>query len=97
MPYGYKSRWWARYNHLYERFGMWELVDLLWLQLICKKGMLGMEYDRNVRKKIIIERINYDRRWWRNSFGIDYREQEYLQVKIQPKNEKWGNEGWEKE
>ena len=49
---GYKSRW--------------ELVDLLWLWNISMERMavLGMEYDRNVWKKINVERIKeYGRRW----------------------------------
>ena len=31
---GYKSRWWARCNHVCNKFGMWELVNLLWLKNI---------------------------------------------------------------
>ena len=31
MEYGFKCRWWARCNYLCEKFGMRELVDLLWL------------------------------------------------------------------
>ena len=88
---GYKSRCWARCNHL---FGLRELVDLLWLQNISKEGMamFGMEYDRDVWKKINVERIKeYGRRWWMNSFGINDKEQEYLNVKSQPNNEKYAN------
>ena len=55
-------------------------------------AMFGIEYDRNVWKKINIERIKeYGRRWWMNGFVINDREQEYLKVKSQPKNEKYAN------
>ena len=49
---GYKSRW-ARCNHVCDKFGLWELVNLLWLRNINREGMamLGMKYDRNVWKK----------------------------------------------
>ena len=29
MEVGYKSRWWARCNHVCDKFGLWELVNLL--------------------------------------------------------------------
>ena len=94
MKIGYKSRWWERCNHVCEKFGLWELVNLLWLRHISKDGMtmLGMKYDRNVWKKTFDERINeYGRKWWRNGFGMNRREQQYLQVNSQPKNEKYAN------
>ena len=45
MPDRYKSRWWARCNHVCDKFGLWELVNLLWLKNINKEGMamLGMK------------------------------------------------------
>ena len=39
MEVGYKSRWWARCNHVCDKFGLWELVNLLWLKNINKEGM----------------------------------------------------------
>ena len=93
MEVGYKSRWWARCSHVYEKFGLWELVNLLCLRNINKEGMamLGMKYDRNVWQKTFVERIQeYDRRW-RNWFGMNEREH-YVQVKSQPKHEKYVNE-----
>ena len=78
MEIGYESRWWARCNHLCEKFGLMELVDLLWLRNISEEGMamFGMQYDRDVWKKINVERIKeYGRRWWMNGFGINDREQ----------------------
>ena len=56
MEVGYKSRWWARCNHVCNTFGLWKLVNLLWLKNINKEGMamLGMKYDRNVWKKTLM-------------------------------------------
>ena len=31
---GYKSRWWARCNHVCDKFGLRELVNLPWLRNI---------------------------------------------------------------
>ena len=58
MEIGYNSRWWARCNHVCEKFGLWEL-NLLWFRNISKEGMamLGMKSDRNVWKKTFVERI----------------------------------------
>ena len=54
--------------------------------------MFGMEYHWDVWKKINSERIKEsDRRLWNNDFGINEREQEYLKVKSQPKNDKYAN------
>ena len=72
MEVGYKSRWWGRCNHVCDKFGLWELVNLLWLKNINKEGMsmLGMKYDRNVWKKTLVARIQEDgRRQWRNGFS----------------------------
>ena len=72
MEVGYKSRWWARCNHVCDKFGLWELVNLLWLKNINKEGMamLGMKYDRNVWKKTLVAIIQEDgRRQWRNVFS----------------------------
>ena len=46
MEVGYKSRC----NHICEKFGLWELVNLLWLRNINKEGMviIRIKYDRNV-------------------------------------------------
>ena len=88
MEIGYPSRCWASCNHVCNKFGLWELANLLWCRNINKEGMvmLGMNYDRNVWKRAFVERIQeYSRRWWRNGFGMHEREQPYLQVKSQPK------------
>ena len=34
MELGYKSRWWARCNHVCDKFDMWEPVNLIWLRNI---------------------------------------------------------------
>ena len=34
MEVGYKSRWWARCNHVCENFGLWELVNLIVLNIL---------------------------------------------------------------
>ena len=68
-------------------------MNLLWFKNINKEGMamLGMKYDRNVWKKTFVARIQkHGRRQWRNSFGINEREQ-YVHMKSQPKNEKYAN------
>ena len=53
---------------------------------------LGMKYDRNVWKKTFVARIQeYGRGQWRNGFGINKREQQYVHMKSQPKNEKYEN------
>ena len=76
-----------------EKFGLCELVKLLWLRNIRKEemGMLRMKYDRNVRNKIFERIQEYGRRWWRNGFGMNEREQQDVQVKSQPRNEKYAN------
>ena len=54
--------------------------------------MLGIKYDRNVWNKTFMARIQeYDRRQWRNGFGINEREQQYVHMKTQPKNEKYAH------
>ena len=52
-----------------------------------------MQYDRNVWKKTFVARIEeYGRRTWRNAFGINEKEQQYVHMKSQPKNEIYANE-----
>ena len=54
MEVGYKSGWWARCNHVCDKFGLWELVNRLWLRNINKEGiaMLGIKkMTKNVWKK----------------------------------------------
>ena len=39
MEVGYKSRWWARCNHVCNNLSLWELLILLWLRNMNKEGM----------------------------------------------------------
>ena len=58
-------------------------MNLLRLRNINKEGMamLGMKYDRNVWNKTFVARIQeYGRRQWRNGFGINKREQQYVHM-----------------
>ena len=57
MEVGYKSRWWTRFNHVCDKFGLWELVNLLWLRNINKDGMAILGIDRNVWKRTLVARI----------------------------------------
>ena len=60
-----------------DKLGLWELVNLLWLRNVNKKGMtaLGIKFDRNVWKKTFVARIQeYGMRQWRNGFGINEKE-----------------------
>ena len=47
--------------------------------------MLGMKYDRNVWKKPFVARIQEYGRRQRNGFSINEREQQYVNMKSQPK------------
>ena len=74
---GYKSRWCTRFSHLCEKFGLMELVDLLWLLYFSNERMtlLEMEYDRNVWKKINVENKGVWQEMAENGFRINGREQ----------------------
>ena len=52
MEVEYRSRWWARCNHMCK-FGLWEMLNLLWLRNINKDGMamLEMKYDNQKNEK----------------------------------------------
>ena len=100
MEVGYKSRWWARCNHVCDKFSLCELVNLLWLKNINKEGMamLGMKYDRSVWKKTLMARIQEEgRRQWRNGFGINEREQQYVHMKSQQKMRNMQMAVWKRE
>ena len=45
-----------------------------------------MKYNKNVWKKTLEARIqDYGRQQWRNGFGINEREQQYVHMKSHPK------------
>ena len=69
-------------------------MNLLWLRNINKEGMamLRIKYDKNAWKKTLVARIKeYGSRQGIIGFGIIEREQQYIQMKSQPKNEKYAN------
>ena len=56
MEVGYKSRWWARCNHVCDKFGRCELVNLLlWLRNINKEGMamLGVNMTEMCGRRLL--------------------------------------------
>ena len=100
MEVGYKSIWWARCSHVCDKFGLRQLVNLVWLKNINKEGMamLGMKYDRSVWNKTFVTIFQEDgRRQWRNGFGIIEREQQYVYMKSQPKMRNMQMALWERE
>ena len=100
MELGYNSRWWAICNPVCDKFGLWELVNLLWHKNINKGGMamIGIKYDRSVWKKTMVARIQEDgRRQWSNGFGINEREQQYVHKKSQQKIRNMQMAVWERE
>ena len=66
-----------------DKFGLMELVALLWLGNFSNEGiaLLEMEYDSNVWKTINVENKGIWHEIAGNGFGINSREQEYLKVK----------------
>ena len=61
-------------------------------------SMLGMKYDRNMWKETLVERFQeYGRTQWRNGFGINEREQQYVHVKSQPNMINMQMAVWERE
>ena len=57
---GYISRWWIRCRHICTKFGILELVNLIFLRDVSVNGMVSlcMIMDRKVWKKYICERIH---------------------------------------
>ena len=37
MEVGYKSRWWARCNHVCDKFGLWDLVNWYGIGVLIRK------------------------------------------------------------
>ena len=69
-------------------------VNLLWLKNINKEGMamLGMKYDRNcVEEDFGGENPGGWQETVEEWFRINEREQQYVYMKSQPKNEKYAN------
>ena len=56
---GCKSRWWARGRHICRKFGLFELVNLIWLREVSLNGLvkLGINVNGDFWKKRICNRI----------------------------------------
>ena len=56
---GCKSRWWSRCRHICSKFGLFELVNLIWLREVSLNGMvkLGMKVNWEFWKNHICSRI----------------------------------------
>ena len=68
---GCKSRWWSQCRHICSKFGLFELVNLIWLREVSLNGMvkLGMEVNGEFRKKHICGRIReVGKQVWKNGF-----------------------------
>ena len=69
---GCKSRWWARCRHIFTKFGLMELVNLILLRDVSVNGIvsLGVKMDRKVCNKYICEIIQeVGRQSWKNGFN----------------------------
>ena len=44
---GCKSRWWSRCRHICSKFGLIELVNLIWLRDMSLNGMVKLEMNVN--------------------------------------------------
>ena len=56
---GCKSRWWGRCMHICSKFGLIELVNLIWLRDASVNGIVNirMTVEEEIWKKYICERI----------------------------------------
>ena len=95
---GCKSRWWSRCRHICSKFGLFELVNLIWLREVSLNGMvkLGMKLNWEFWKKHICSRIReVGKQVWKNGFNDTEREKEYVKMKECPRNESFadGNVG----
>ena len=69
---GCKSRWWARCRHICSKFGLIELVNLIWLRDASVNGKVNLRInvEEKVWKKYICERIQEVRREaWKDAFN----------------------------
>ena len=73
----------SRCRHICSKFGLFELVNLIWLREVSVNGMvnLGMNVDGEGWKKYICERIQEGgRRAWKDGFNDTEREKEYVRI-----------------
>ena len=81
-----------------ERSGSKYVIGMEGRKTMIVSNMFGMKYDRSVWKKTLVARIQEDgMRQWRNGFGINEREQQYVLMKSQPKNRNMQMTVWERE
>ena len=81
---GCKSRWWTRGRQIYNKFWLFELVNLIWLREVSLNGMvkLGMNVNGDFWKKHICNRIReVGKQVWGNGFDDTEREKEYVKMK----------------
>ena len=98
---GCKSRWWARCRHIRSKFGLFELINLIWLREVNLNVMVkfGINVNGEVWKKHICNRImEVGKQVRKNGFNDTERETEYVKnerMKECPKNKRFadGNVG----
>ena len=64
---GCKSRWWARCSHLCSKFGLIELVNLIWLRHASLNGMVNLRMNIRMGYEISIFVREYGR--WEEKHG----------------------------
>lgn len=92
---GGNSRWWSRLRHLCGKYGLNDLVNLTWLGFINREGLerLNLSSSEKFWKKEVEKRImTRGNNLWKRGFDIQKTsELEYVQHKVQPKNEEYAN------
>ena len=78
----------SRCRHICSKFGLIELVNLIWLTEVSLNGMVKLEMNVNGEfwKKHISNRIReVGKQAWKNGFNDTEREIEYVQMKACPR------------
>ena len=91
---GCKSRWWSRYKYICSKFGLIELVNLIWLREVSVNEMvnLWMNVDGEGWEKYICERIQEGgRRALKDGVNDTEREKEYVRMKENQRNESFAD------
>ena len=91
---GCKSRWWSRCRHICSKYGLIELVNLIWLREVSLNGMvkLGMNVKGEFWKKHICNRRrDVGKQTWKNGFNDTEREIQYVQFKECTRNESFAD------
>ena len=90
---GCKSRWWSPCRHIC-RFGVFELVNLIWLREVSMNVMvkLGMNVNGEFWKKHIFKRIReVGIQVWKNGFNNTEMDKEYIQMEECTRNESFAD------